>query len=98
MTSAYHAKDIEKGLSSLGTSREGLSSEEAQRRLQEFGYNELVERKRVTPLQIFLSQFKDIFVIMLIIAVVISVVVAWYKTTFATSEGGQLGDYVDSIT
>ena len=98
MTSAHHAIDIEEVLRSLGTSHEGLSSEEAQRRLQEFGYNELVERKRVTPLQIFLSQFKDIFVIMLIIAVVISVVVAWYKTTFATSEGGQLGEYVDSIT
>jgi Ca2+-transporting ATPase len=72
MTSAYHAMDIEEALRSLGTSREGLSSEEGQRRLEEFGYNELVERGRVTPLEIFLNQFKDIFVIMLLIATAIS--------------------------
>ncbi len=72
MTSAYHAMDIEEALRSLGTNREGLSSEEAQRRLEETGYNELVERGRVTPLEIFLNQFKDIFVIMLLIATAIS--------------------------
>ena len=98
MTSAYHAKDITEVLRTLKISREGLSSEEAERRLREFGYNELVERERVTPLQIFLSQFKDIFVIMLLIAVVISVAVAWYKTALAISEGGQLDEYVDAIT
>ncbi len=72
MTSANHAMDIEEVLRSLGTNREGLSSEEAQRRLEETGYNELVERGRVTPLEIFLNQFKDIFVIMLLIATAIS--------------------------
>ena len=64
--------DIEEAERALKTSREGLSSEEAQRRLQEFGYNELVERERVTLLEIFFNQFKDIFVIMLLIATVIS--------------------------
>ncbi len=64
--------DIEEVMRTLKTSLEGLSSEEAEHRLQEFGYNELVERKRVTPLEIFLNQFKDIFVIMLLIATAIS--------------------------
>jgi len=64
--------DIEEVMRTLKTSREGLSSEEAERRLREFGYNELVERERVTPLQIFLNQFRDIFVIMLLIATAIS--------------------------
>jgi Ca2+-transporting ATPase len=64
--------DIEEVMRTLKTSREGLSSEEAQRRLQEYGYNELVERERVTLLEIFLNQFKDIFVIMLLIATAIS--------------------------
>ena len=72
MASAYHAMDIEEVIRALKTSNEGLSSEEAQRRLQEYGYNELVERERVTLLEIFLNQFKDIFVIMLLVATAIS--------------------------
>ena len=75
MTSPYHAGDIEEVLRSLGTSREGLSSEEAERQLSEFGYNKLVERERVTLLDIFLNQFKDIFIIMLLIATAISFLV-----------------------
>ncbi len=72
MASAYHAMDIEDVLRDLGVSEEGLSSEEAQRRLQEFGYNELVEREKVTLLQIFLNQFKDVFVVMLLAATAIA--------------------------
>jgi len=59
-------------MATLKASQKGLNKEEAEHRLQEFGPNELVERKRVTALQIFLGQFKDIFVIMLLIAIVIS--------------------------
>jgi len=67
----WQAMETDELMGALKASEKGLSEEEAKRRLQEFGPNELVERKRVTPLQIFLGQFKDIFVIMLLIAVVI---------------------------
>jgi len=67
----WHAIETEELMGALKASEKGLSEEEAERRLQEFGPNELIERKRVTPFQIFLGQFKDIFVIMLLIAVVI---------------------------
>ena len=72
MASAWHSKKSEEVLSDLRADQNGLSREEAERRLKEFGYNELKEKKRVTPLQIFLAQFKDIFVIMLLIATAIS--------------------------
>jgi len=72
MTSAWHAMETDEALQALRADLGGLSAEEAERRLREFGYNELVERKRVTALQIFLRQFKDIFVIMLLIATAIS--------------------------
>lgn len=71
MSPEWHAMETEELMGALKASEKGLSDEEAKRRLQEFGPNELVERKRVTPLQIFFGQFKDIFVIMLLIAVVI---------------------------
>jgi len=72
MASAWHSKKPEEVLSELRADPNGLSREEAERRLKEFGYNELKEKKKVTPLQIFLRQFKDIFVIMLLIATAIS--------------------------
>jgi len=67
--------ETEKLMATLKASEKGLSADEAERRLQEFGPNELVERKRVTLFQIFLGQFKDIFVIMLLIAIGISVLI-----------------------
>jgi len=75
MAVAWHSLKEEKVLKKLDSSPRGLSSTEATRRLQKFGYNELVERERVTPLQIFLNQFKDIFVIILLIAIFLCVIV-----------------------
>jgi Ca2+-transporting ATPase len=98
MSPEWHAMETEEFMKGLKASEKGLTEEEAKRRLEEFGPNELVERKRVTPLQIFLAQFKDIFVIMLLFAIVISFIVAWYKTTIASGAEGSFDEYVDSIT
>jgi len=67
--------ETEELLDALQAREKGLSAQEVKRRLQEYGPNELVERKRITPLQIFLGQFRDIFVIMLLIAIGISVAI-----------------------
>ena len=72
MADTWYSKKPEQVLSELRVAQKGLSREEAERRLKEFGYNELREKKKVTPLQIFLRQFKDIFVIMLLAATAIS--------------------------
>ncbi len=71
----WHSMDIEECLRSLQSSPKGLSSEEAEKRLREYGPNELVERKRISPFKIFLNQFKDIFIAMLLIATAISFLV-----------------------
>ncbi|MCF6096659.1 calcium-transporting P-type ATPase, PMR1-type [Thermovorax subterraneus] len=54
---------------------EGLSSETAQQRLKEFGYNELVGKKGPTLFEMFLDQFKDFLVIILIVASLISILI-----------------------
>lgn len=55
--------------------RKGLSSDEAQKRLDEVGFNEL-EGKKKTPLILrFLAQFKDTLIIILLIAALVSVIV-----------------------
>jgi Ca2+-transporting ATPase len=75
MSTEWHSMKKTKVLESLNATEAGLSTEEAERRLKEFGPNELIERKGVTPLQIFVGQFKDVFVIMLLIAIGISVAI-----------------------
>ncbi len=52
---------------------EGLTDSEAEKRLKEFGYNRLKSKSRKNPIGIFLSQFKDIMVIVLLCATVVSV-------------------------
>ena len=62
-------------LKTLKASPNGLSGEEAARRLQEYGPNELVAEKRISPLEILVSQFKDILIVILMIATAISALI-----------------------
>ncbi len=62
----------EKTLEKLSTQRQGLTEEEAGRRLEQYGPNALLEQKRKTVLQVFLEQFKDLLVVILIVAALIS--------------------------
>ena len=61
-------------LDKLQVTSEGLSSQKAKELLEKNGENVLTEGKKKTPLQVFLSQFADLLVIILIIAAVISLV------------------------
>ncbi|MBN2547520.1 MAG: cation-translocating P-type ATPase [Anaerolineales bacterium] len=72
---SWHALGAEDILSELRTmSERGLSSEEAARRLQEYGLNQLTEAPPPTFLQMLWEQLNNFVVIMLIIAAVISAV------------------------
>ncbi|MCD6575847.1 MAG: calcium-translocating P-type ATPase, SERCA-type [Nanoarchaeota archaeon] len=70
--SAWHTLKIKEIFRVLETSENGLTSEEAERRLSEFGPNELTKEKKKTILSIFLNQFKSFLIIILIIAALIS--------------------------
>ncbi len=59
-------------LEELQTSMDGLTQEEAKKRLEQYGYNKLQEGKRKGVLQVFAEQFADLLVVILIIAAVIS--------------------------
>ena len=68
----YYQNEVTEVLQSLNVSQEGLSSEEASKRLSKYGKNVLVESKSKPAWYIFLSQFKDLLVIILIGAAIIS--------------------------
>ena len=89
--------EVDEVFNALAVGKKGLSSVEVEERLGKYGYNELLERKRVSPLQIFLNQFKDIFVVMLLIAIALSFMIGWYKG-MAAGRAGSLDEYVDAIT
>ena len=84
MSLPWHAKSKDEVLHGLNTSIRGISSEEAKRRLEEYGPNELKEVKRITALEIFVDQFKDVFVIMLIIATAIAYYVDFVRNETPT--------------
>ena len=73
----YHGKSAQDALQDLKTdAEEGLNSEEAAARLAEFGENKLEEKKKKSLARRFFEQFKDVMIIILILAAVISFVVA----------------------
>jgi Ca2+-transporting ATPase len=74
-----HALSEEEVLRNLETDIEGLSSQEAKERIDKFGYNELREEKRKTALDIFLKQFKDIFIMLLLAATFFSALIGYYE-------------------
>ncbi|MEM3399326.1 MAG: calcium-translocating P-type ATPase, SERCA-type [Candidatus Micrarchaeia archaeon] len=68
----WHSLNEKTVLKKLETRDEGLTPEKARERLSVYGYNELVEKKKKSALDMFLSQFKNILIIILIIAAAIS--------------------------
>ena len=59
-------------LDGLGSSRQGISGREAEKRLEEYGENVLREQGRLQWWQVFLEQFRDLLVIILIVAAGVS--------------------------
>ena len=74
-----HSISQEALLKELETSAEsGLSQQEVQQRLAKYGENKLTQRKKKTNLQRFLEQFKDVMIIILLIAAAVSFGVACF--------------------
>jgi len=70
----WHNLEVSEVLDSLSSKRDGLSQEEAQRRLAEFGPNELAGKEKISPWAIFLEQFNNFLIIILLVAVALSAI------------------------
>lgn len=68
----WYQKSAKEALAHFDVTTDGLSSEKAKELLKQNGENKLAEGKKKTVLQVFLSQFADLLVIILIIAALIS--------------------------
>lgn len=72
MVKNWHTLSSEEVLLALDSKRKGISPESIEVRKQQWGENKLVEKKRRPTILIFIDQFKDVLVLILGIALVIS--------------------------
>ena len=85
----WYTMDVQETMEKLKTNNvTGLSQEDVQKRLEKYGDNVLKEKKRENLFIKFIKQFNDFMIIILIIASIISAIMAYV-------EGN--GDYIDSI-
>ncbi|MBC7185432.1 MAG: cation-translocating P-type ATPase [Calditrichaeota bacterium] len=68
----WHTLSCEEVLRQLGSSSSGLSSGEAARRLDQYGANELERAEEISRWKIFLGQFKNVLIVILLVATAIS--------------------------
>jgi Ca2+-transporting ATPase len=71
----WHALTTDEAIKELNTSEKGLSSQEVQTRLVTYGPNELKKEKGKSPFKLFFEQFKDVLMIILLIATGLSIAV-----------------------
>jgi Ca2+-transporting ATPase len=77
-----HTKSISIVLEAMESTKDGLTSEQANIRLNTHGKNELIEKKKIPLWILFLYQFKDFMILILIAAAILS---------------GIMGDMTDTI-
>lgn len=78
----WHRLTIEKVFEHTDSSAKGLNTSVAEKKKEEYGKNELIEKKKKPPWLLFILQFKDFMIVVLILAAAIS---------------GFIGDIIDSI-
>ena len=84
----WHALAVDDVYEALSTDESGLSTEEATRRLDEYGPNEIRGEDDVSPLELFVAQFRDVLIYLLVAAAALSLAVGLLP--------GQEPNYVDA--
>jgi Ca2+-transporting ATPase len=79
---SYYNQSVEEVIREVKTSADGLSSPRARERLIHHGPNELEEKKKTPPWLLFLGQFRDFMILILVVAAALS---------------GFMGDLTDTI-
>lgn len=81
MQEKFYQKSVEDTLKATLSSSQGLSEQEVKKRQEQHGYNELEEIKSQSTFMIFLSQFKDLLVLILIAAAIVSMISGELEST-----------------
>ena len=87
MNKENYNKTIAELYKELKSDEDGLSDEEAQKRLEQYGENKLKEAPKKSSIMMFISQFNDFMIILLIFASIFSAIVSYIRQE----------SYIDSI-
>ena len=71
-STSWHTLSVEETLERLASGPRGLTNDEATKRLQEYGPNELQARSHISPWSILLEQFKNVLIVILLLATALS--------------------------
>ena len=74
MEQSYFDKTVHQTLEDLDSRPGGLSDAQAAQRLERYGKNALADGKKKTGVQVFFEQFKDLLVVILMVAALVSLV------------------------
>lgn len=77
----WHSLSIEEVLKETGSKPEGLDDATVQEKLAAHGKNELVAKKKISPIVIFFRQFLDVMILVLAVAAVISSFIGEFSDT-----------------
>ncbi|KNF10068.1 calcium-transporting ATPase 1 [Gottschalkia purinilytica] len=78
---AYFSKTIEEVMKEFNVSKGGISESQVKSHREKYGYNELAEVKKKSVFRVFLDQFKDLLVIILLIAAIVSMTTGSTEST-----------------
>lgn len=77
----YHQQSSAEVMKILNVTTQGLTDDDVQKRQQVYGYNVLEEGKKTSTLAVFMGQFKDLLVIILLVAAFVSFLLGEVEST-----------------
>lgn len=77
----YHQQSTAEVMKILNVTTQGLTDDDVQKRQQVYGYNVLEEGKKTSTLAVFMGQFKDLLVIILLVAAFVSFLLGEVEST-----------------
>ena len=79
MNNEFYKQKVEDLYKNFETNENGISDEEAKKRLEKYGANKLKEQKKKSKLILFLNQFNDFMIILLIFASIFSAFISYIR-------------------
>ena len=90
----WYSLSVAETLKNLVSHQKGLTTEQAKERLQKYGRNTLKAEKKISAWGLLFEQFKNILVIILLLAVVLSIVVGLINWVPGTGLPGEITDAI----